>query len=180
MKFLFDFYNKIVNGGQGKESDKDTNTRKHHNNTSYYTSEHKRICKHRPNDECTHYQKHGGKGTEYLKLENDCWSMLSSKGEWYTLDSVLTKFFIKNPVAIDKSIKKELKYNWNSVPHSVKWIATGEDGVAFGYESKPITGYLHSGFWYGGGKFDLVLWSSENQFNETNWRDSLEERPCAR
>lgn len=176
MKFLFDFYNKLVSGKKdkdtAKEPVKDANTMR--------SSEHKRICKHRPNGECTHYQKHGGKGTEYLKLENDCWSMLSSKGEWYTLDSVLTKFFIKNPVAIDKSIKKELKYNWSSVPHYVKWIATSEGGFAFGHETKPISGYLHSGFWYGGGKSVFVLWSRENQFNETNWRDSLEERPCAR
>lgn len=169
MKFLFNFYNKLVNREQGKEPIKATSTR--------YTSEHKRICKHRPNDECTHYQKHIGKSTEYLKLENGCWSKLSSKYGWWSLDDKLVKFLINSPVAIDKSIKKELKYNWSSVPHSVKWIATGEDGVTFGYESKPSSGYLHSGFWYGGGKFDLVLWSSENQFNETNWRDSLEERP---
>ena len=175
MKFLFDFYNKIVSGNQDKEPIKkpikDTNTSKH------LSSEHKRICKHRPNDECTHYQKHSGKGTEYLKLENDCWSMLSSKDGWWTLDSKLAKILIKNPITLDKSIKKELKYNWNSVPHSVKWIATGEDGFAFGYESKPRTGYLHSGFWYGGGESTFILWSTENQFNETNWRDSLEERP---
>ena len=158
------------NGGQ------DTNTREHHNNTSY-TSEHKRICKHRPNEDCTHYQKHVGKSTEYLKLENGCWSMLSSKGEWWVVDSKLVKFLIDNPVAIDKSIKKKFKYSWSGVPRSVKWIATSESGFAFGYESKPSSGYLHSGFWYGGGKSVFVLWSSENQFNGTNWRDSLEERP---
>ncbi len=53
MKFLFNFYNKLVNREQGKEPAKepikDANTSR--------TSEHKRICKHRPNDECTHYQK---------------------------------------------------------------------------------------------------------------------------
>ena len=118
MKFLFDFYNKIVNGDADKESDKDVNTRKHHNNNSY-TSEHKRICKHRPNEDCTHYQKRISEGAEYLKLENDCWSILSSKGEWWTLDSKLAKFLIENPVAIDKSIKKEFKYNWSNVPRSL-------------------------------------------------------------
>ena len=144
MKFLFDFYKKIVNGNQGKEPDKDTNTRKRHNNNTSYASEHKRICKHRPNEDCTHYQKRIGKGTEYLKLENDCWSMLS-KGEWWTLDSKLAKLLIENPVIIDKSIKKEFKYNWSSVPYSVRWIATNESGIAFGHESKPNSGYLHSG-----------------------------------
>ena len=86
------------------------------------------------------------------------------------------EFFINNPISIDKTIKRERKYNWGNVPENIKWIATNEEGFAFGYESKPISGYLHYGFWYGGGESKLILWSDENQFNSSNWRHSLEWR----
>lgn len=69
------------------------------------------------------------------------------------------------------------KYDWSKVPHWVNWIHTDEGGFAFGSKGKPLRGYLHSGFWYGGGKEVFLFWPRENRFNETNWRESLEERP---
>ena len=69
------------------------------------------------------------------------------------------------------------KYDWTNVPNEVEWIATNEQGYAFGTPSKPISGWLHTGFWYGGGEQEFILWPHQNKFNETNWRDSLEERP---
>jgi len=69
------------------------------------------------------------------------------------------------------------KYDWSNVPHWVNWISTNESGFAFGSEGKPRSGYLHTGFWYGGGKDTFLLWPRENKFNESNWRESLEERP---
>lgn len=29
------------------------------------------------------------------------------------------------------------KYDWTNVPSDVKWIATGEDGKAYGFDYKP-------------------------------------------
>lgn len=69
------------------------------------------------------------------------------------------------------------KYDWSKVPDHVNWIATNERGYAFGTPSKPIRGYLYTGFWYGGWEQEFILWPSENKFNESNWRYSLEERP---
>lgn len=69
------------------------------------------------------------------------------------------------------------KYDWSKVPDHVNWISTNEGGYAFGTPSKPVSGYLHAGFWYGGGEQEFILWPNQNKFNESNWRESLEERP---
>lgn len=69
------------------------------------------------------------------------------------------------------------KYDWSKVPDHVNWIASNEGGYAFGTPSKPISGYLHTGFWYGGGEQEFILWTNQNKFNKSNWRESLEERP---
>ncbi|MBQ0114074.1 MAG: hypothetical protein KBT03_13170 [Bacteroidales bacterium] len=68
------------------------------------------------------------------------------------------------------------KYDWSDVPKEVNWIATCENGFAFGHRGKPRAGHLRTGFWYGGGDTSFVLFPRENPF-KGNWRDSLEERP---
>lgn len=139
--------------------------------------EHVGICKHRSNDECTHYQSGVHEGSiDYLKCDKSSWYILSSKNDWEKIEDWLVYYFIKTPVLIDTNIKMERKYDWKDVPDTVKYIATSESGVAFGYVGRPISGYLHSGFWYGGGDSIFILWPSENQFNSTNWRNSLEVR----
>lgn len=137
---------------------------------------HKMFCKHRPNDECTHYQEGITKRIYYLKFKDQEWYCWNESKQWEQAEDWFVEFFINNPISIDKTIKRERKYNWSNVPENIKWIATNESGFAFGYESKPISGYLHKGFWYGGGKSKLILWSDENQFNSSNWRYSLEGR----
>ena len=140
------------------------------------TTEHIRICKHRPHNECTHYQLSYNDKVDYLKCDVKSWYIWSDKNGWRKIDNALVRIIVKKPVCIDSSIKMERKYDWSNVPKNLNFIATNEDGFAFGYEGKPMSGYLHSGFWYGGGKYELILWSRENQFNDTNWRNSLEER----
>ena len=139
-------------------------------------TKHQMFCKYRPNDECTHYQELSIGKVYYLKLKEDIWYCWNSNKSWEQVEDWFARFFIDNPITIDNRIKRERKYNWSNVPDNIKYIATSEDGFAFGYESKPISGYLHSGFWYGGGEPKLVLWSDENQFNSSNWRYSLEGR----
>lgn len=135
-----------------------------------------RVCKHRPNDDCTHYQEgYSGGDLYYLMLDNQKWFSWSGV-DWEEVEGWLADFLIDNPTPIDTSIRKERKYNWDNVPENIKYIATSEDGFAFGYEWKPLRGYLHRGFWYGGGESTLILWPYENQFNSTNWRHSLERR----
>lgn len=139
-------------------------------------SNHKMFCKHRPNDDCTHYQEGIVGRLHYLKFKDKNWHFWNSNKQWEQVEDWFVEFFINNPISIDKTIKKERKYSWVGVPENIKWIATNEEGFAFGYEGKPTSGYLHSGFWYGGGKSILVLWPDENQFNSSNWRYSLEGR----
>ena len=137
---------------------------------------HNMFCKHRPNDECTHYQEGITKHIYYLKFKDQNWYYWNNSKQWEQVEDWFVEFFINNPISIDKTIKKERKYKWSNVPENIKWIATSEEGFAFGYESKPISGYLHYGFWYGGGQSKLILWADENQFNSSNWRYSLEGR----
>lgn len=138
--------------------------------------EHIRVCKHRSNDECTHYQESHNGYIDYLKLDSTSWYLLSRKNQWEKIEDWLVSFLVKNPIDIERNMQMERKYNWKDVPDTVEYIATDENGFAFGYVGRPITGYLHSGFWYGGGDSVFILWASENQFNSTNWRNSLEER----
>ncbi|HGF9411370.1 TPA: hypothetical protein ACJETM_000203 [Acinetobacter baumannii] len=72
--------------------------------------------------------------------------------------------------------KPKTKYDWSKIPAHVNWVATNENGFAWGYEGKPLSGWLHTGFWYCGGKTDLVYWPYENPY-KGEWRDSLEKRP---
>lgn len=139
-------------------------------------TKHQMLCKYRPNDDCTHYQEVSLGKVCYLKLKDDTWYCWNSNKLWEMAEDWFVRFVIENPIDVDRSIKKERKYNWNNVPENIKWIATNENGFAFGYESKPISGHLHSGFWYCGGESKLILWSRENQFNSSNWRYSLEGR----
>ena len=139
-------------------------------------TKHQMFCKFRPNDECTHYQELSIGNVYYLKLKEDIWYCWNSSKLWEQVEDWFARFFIDNPTAIDNRIKIERKYNWSNVPENIKWIATNESGVAFGYESEPISGYLHRGFWYGGGESSFLLWAYENQFNSSNWRYSLEGR----
>lgn len=139
-------------------------------------SNHKMFCKHRPNDDCTHYQEGVGSGIYYLKFKDQEWYCWNNNKQWEQVEEWFVRFLINNPISVDKTIKRERKYYWGNVPENIKWIATNEEGFAFGYESKPISGYLHSGFWYGGGEPTFILWSDENQFNSSNWRYSLEGR----
>lgn len=139
--------------------------------------DHSMFCKYRPNEDCTHYQKGVLDGdTYYLKLVNQEWYSWNHNDEWEKVDDFLVQFLITNPIVIDKSIKKERKYNWTGVPQNIKYIATNDGGFAFGYEGKPLRGHLHRGFWYGGGEYSFLLWPDENKFNSTNWRYSLERR----
>lgn len=139
-------------------------------------SNHKMFCKHRPNDDCTHYQEGVNGRIYYLKFKDQNWYCWSSNKQWEQVEDWIIPFLIDNPISIDKTIKKERKYSWGNVPENIKWIATNEGGFAFGYEGKPTQGYLHSGFWYCGGESILVLWPHENQFDSSNWRYSLEGR----
>ena len=139
-------------------------------------TKHQMFCKHRPNDECTHYQELTIGKVLYLKLKEDTWYCWESNKLWEQVEDWFARFFIKNPTAIDNRVKRERKYNWSNVPDNIKYIATNESGFAFGHESKPISGYLHSGFWYGGGESVFILWAYENQFDSSNWRYSLEGR----
>ncbi|ENT2599824.1 hypothetical protein [Acinetobacter baumannii] len=68
------------------------------------------------------------------------------------------------------------KYDWSKIPDDVNWVATNENGFAWGYEGKPVSGWLHSGFWYLGGDKGLVYWPYENPY-KGEWRESLEKRP---
>lgn len=114
--------------------------------------EHVRICKHRPNDECTHYQYGVHKGSiDYLKYVKSSWYLLSSKNDWEKIEDWFVDCYIKTPVLIDTSIKMERKYSWKDVPYHIKCIATNESGFAFGYAWRPIQGYRFEGFWYCGG-----------------------------
>lgn len=138
--------------------------------------EHIRVCKHKPNNECTHYQYSHNDSVQYLMNKENLWYIFCRNNQWEEVEEVLVKFLIESPIVLDKSIKMERKYDWTGVPDKVKYIATNESGYAFGYEGKPLQGYLHSGFWYGGGDGVFILWPSENQFDSTNWRNSLEGR----
>ena len=139
-------------------------------------SNHKMFCKYRPNDDCTYYQEGVVGDIYYLKFKDQNWYCWNTNKQWEQVEDWLVRFLIDNPISIDKTIKRERKYNWWSVPENIKWIATNEGGFAFGYEGKPSRGYLHSGFWYGGGEPTLILWPRENQFDSSNWRYSLEGR----
>ncbi|EMA4466160.1 hypothetical protein ACITSI_000372 [Acinetobacter baumannii] len=68
------------------------------------------------------------------------------------------------------------KYDWSKIPDDVNWVATNENGFAWGYEGKPVSGWLHSGFWYLGGDKGLVYWPDENPY-KGEWQESLEKRP---
>lgn len=68
------------------------------------------------------------------------------------------------------------RYDWSKIPDHVNWVATNEAGFAWGYEGKPLCGWLHTGFWYCGGKTTLVYWPDENPY-KGKWQDSLEQRP---
>ena len=70
-----------------------------------------------------------------------------------------------------------IKYDWTNVPKDENWIATDEDGNAFGWVTEP---YIEDGEpeWntcesYIGNHFI----SAENNPFKGDWRDSLEERP---
>lgn len=139
-------------------------------------SNHKMFCRYRPNDDCTHYQEGVGGDIYYLNFKDQNWYCWNTNKQWEQVEEWLVRFLIDNPISIDKTIKREIKYNWVNVPDNIKYIATNESGFAFGYEGKPTRGYLHRGFWYGGGESKLILWSDENQFNSSNWRYSLEGR----
>ena len=139
-------------------------------------SNHKMFCKHRPNDDCTHYQEGAVGDIYYLKFKDQSWCCWNTNKQWEQVEDWFVEFFIDNPIFIDKTIKRERKYNWDNVPENIKWITTTEDGFSFGHEGKPISGYLHSGFWYGGGESVFLFWPDENQFDSSNWRYSLEGR----
>lgn len=68
------------------------------------------------------------------------------------------------------------KYDWSKIPDDVNWVAKNENGFVWGYEGKPLSGWLHSGFWYCGGNKRLIYWSYENPY-KGEWQDSLEKRP---
>lgn len=137
---------------------------------------HKMFCKHRPNDDCTHYQEGAVGDIYYLKFKDQNWYCWNTNKQWEQVEDWLVRFLIDNPISIDKTIKREIKYNWVNVPDNIKYIATNEGGFAFGYEGKPTRGYLHRGFWYGGGESVFLFWPDENQFDSSNWRYSLEGR----
>ncbi|WP_335987177.1 hypothetical protein [Acinetobacter bereziniae] len=67
------------------------------------------------------------------------------------------------------------KYDWSNVPKEVKWIATDDNGLTFGYPNKPVKEMY----------FGEVRWNNEkyiplfmgNVGYVGNWQDSLEERP---
>lgn len=66
------------------------------------------------------------------------------------------------------------KYDWSNVPKEVKWIATDEDSIVWGFDTKPNKVYSN-GFSCGDdGKSFMLL--GLNPF-QGNWKDSLEERP---
>jgi len=68
------------------------------------------------------------------------------------------------------------KYDWSAIPSEFNYAATNDDGFAFAFTDKPVSGWLHSGFWYMGGLPKLIHFPSENPF-KGEWRESLEQRP---
>ena len=68
------------------------------------------------------------------------------------------------------------KYDWSKVPKDINWIARDKDNTLNGFYKKPVA-VLSWDMWFEGGDgsgdwFQLCYFESE-----TDWKDSLEERP---
>ncbi|EHU2485666.1 hypothetical protein A0141_RS15600 [Acinetobacter baumannii] len=68
------------------------------------------------------------------------------------------------------------KYNWATVPPEVNWIATDEDGWAYGFIGQPKL-RESNGFW-SPVDFAVSIPKEKNSF-KGDWRESLEKRPEA-
>lgn len=69
------------------------------------------------------------------------------------------------------------KYDWSNVPDSVQWIATDEDGWAWGWTGMPKIGRYNA--WTTDGDSCLTGYhvKPNNCENCRDWENSLEERP---
>ena len=107
---------------------------------------HKMFCKHRPSDECTHYQEGITKRIYYLKLKDQNWYCWNDNKQWEQVEDWFVEFLLTIQSLLIKPLREKENTIGGNVPENIKWIATNEEGFAFGYESKPISGYLHYGF----------------------------------
>ncbi|MFK7255914.1 hypothetical protein ABBZ21_14880 [Acinetobacter baumannii] len=66
------------------------------------------------------------------------------------------------------------KYDWSNVPAEVNWMATDQDGWAYGFVSQPKPRESY-GFW-SPVEFVVSIPKESNPF-KGDWKESLEQRP---